>query len=91
MAINKKDIVDAVLDKLKGVEELDKVVQLQVMKETLTPTGKRNNNNNLNVNVDKTGIIKLFSNDADGKGMLIYAETGFITNQMPKESKNLKQ
>lgn len=86
MAINKKDIVDAVLDRLKGVEDLDKVVQLQVMKETLTPTGNINNTNNINVNVDKTGNIKLFSNNADGKGMLIYAETGFGSNVMMEES-----
>lgn len=72
MALNQKEIVDTVLDRLKGIEELDKIVQLQVMKETLTPTGK-NNNNHLNVNVDKTGIIKLFSNDAVSKGMLTFA------------------
>ena len=39
MPINKRDIVEAVLDRLKGIEDIDKVVQLQVMKETLTPTG----------------------------------------------------
>uniref|UniRef100_A0A2A4JQF6 Nitric oxide synthase n=1 Tax=Heliothis virescens TaxID=7102 RepID=A0A2A4JQF6_HELVI len=39
MAINRKEIVDAVLERLRGIEELDKIVQLQVMKETLTPTG----------------------------------------------------
>ncbi|KAJ8725465.1 hypothetical protein PYW08_003648 [Mythimna loreyi] len=39
LAPNQKDIVDAVLERLNGVEDLDKIVQLQVMKETLTPTG----------------------------------------------------
>ena len=78
MAGNQKEIVDAVLDRLKGIEELDTIVQLQVMKETLTPTGNINNNNNLNVNVDKTGIIKLFTKDADSKGMLIFMQTNWF-------------
>ncbi|KAJ0180349.1 hypothetical protein K1T71_003753 [Dendrolimus kikuchii] len=39
MACNKKDIVDAVLERLKNIDDFDKAVQLQVMKETLTPTG----------------------------------------------------
>lgn len=41
MACNRKDIVDAVLDRLKDVDRYDEPVQLQVMKETLTPTGKK--------------------------------------------------
>nr|XP_026494938.1 nitric oxide synthase isoform X1 [Vanessa tameamea] len=39
MACNRTEIVDAVLERLKGVDNYDKAVQLQVMKETLTPTG----------------------------------------------------
>lgn len=40
MACNRKEIVDAVLERLRGVDNFDKAVQLQVMKEKLTPTGK---------------------------------------------------
>lgn len=40
MACNRKEIVDAVLERLKDIEPYDKLMQLQVMKETLTPTGK---------------------------------------------------
>ncbi|KAH9639089.1 hypothetical protein HF086_009058 [Spodoptera exigua] len=39
MPVNRKEIVDAVLERLRGVEDLDKIVQLKIMKETLTPTG----------------------------------------------------
>ncbi|XP_026742645.1 nitric oxide synthase-like [Trichoplusia ni] len=39
LAVNRKEIVDTVLARLKGVDDLDSIVQLQVMKETLTPTG----------------------------------------------------
>lgn len=39
MPCNQKDIVDAVLKRLKNIDDFDKAVQLQVMKETLTPTG----------------------------------------------------
>ncbi|XP_053625509.1 nitric oxide synthase-like [Plodia interpunctella] len=39
MACNRKEIVDAVLKRLKDVTDCDKLVQLEVMKETLTPTG----------------------------------------------------
>ncbi|CAG4908085.1 unnamed protein product [Colias eurytheme] len=39
MACNRKEIVDIVLSRLKDVDVYDKPVQLQVMKETLTPTG----------------------------------------------------
>lgn len=42
LAVNRKEIVDTVLARLKGVDDLDSIVQLQVMKETLTPTGKIN-------------------------------------------------
>lgn len=40
MACNRKEIVDAVLERLRGVDNFDKPVQLQVMKEKLTPNGK---------------------------------------------------
>lgn len=40
MACNRKEIVDTVLKSMKDVDNFDKSVQLQVMKETLTPTGK---------------------------------------------------
>lgn len=40
MACNRKEIVDAVLQRLRGVDNFDKPVQLQVMKEKLTPNGK---------------------------------------------------
>lgn len=40
MACNRKEIVDAVLERLRGVNNFDKPVQLQAMKEKLTPTGK---------------------------------------------------
>ncbi|XP_026757602.2 nitric oxide synthase-like isoform X1 [Galleria mellonella] len=39
MACNRKEIVDAVLERLKDIDDYDKPLQLQVMKETLTPTG----------------------------------------------------
>lgn len=39
LACNRKEIVDAVLERMKDVDDYDKTVQLQVMKETLTPTG----------------------------------------------------
>ncbi|XP_050666056.1 nitric oxide synthase-like isoform X2 [Leptidea sinapis] len=39
MASNRKEIVDIVLSKLKEADMCDKPVQLQVMKETLTPMG----------------------------------------------------
>ncbi|KAG6452910.1 nitric oxide synthase [Manduca sexta] len=39
MACNRKEIVDAVLSRTKDDDNYDKQVQLQVMKETLTPTG----------------------------------------------------
>ncbi|CAG9096154.1 unnamed protein product [Plutella xylostella] len=39
MACNRKEIVDAVLAKLTDVDDYDKPVQLQNMKETLTVTG----------------------------------------------------
>ncbi|KAL0893659.1 hypothetical protein ABMA27_013817 [Loxostege sticticalis] len=39
MACNRKEIVDAVLKRLKDVDKYDEPVQLQVMKETLTPAG----------------------------------------------------
>lgn len=41
MACNRKEIVDAVLERLRGVDNFDKPVQLQVMKEKLTPNGKK--------------------------------------------------
>lgn len=40
MACNRKEIVNAILARCKDVDQYDKFVQLQVMKETLTPTGK---------------------------------------------------
>ncbi|XP_039747140.1 nitric oxide synthase-like [Pararge aegeria] len=39
MACNRSEIVEAVLKRLKGVDNFDRTVQLQVMKEKLTPTG----------------------------------------------------
>ncbi|CAH2074435.1 unnamed protein product, partial [Iphiclides podalirius] len=39
LACNRKEIVDTILQRLKDVESYDKPVQLQVLKETLTPTG----------------------------------------------------
>ncbi|XP_041976849.1 nitric oxide synthase-like isoform X1 [Aricia agestis] len=39
MACNRKEIVDEVLNRLKGIDNYDKPLQLQLMKETLTPTG----------------------------------------------------
>lgn len=42
MTCNRKEIVDAIMKRLKDVEDYEKPVQLQVMKETLTPTGKKN-------------------------------------------------
>ncbi|CAG5012022.1 unnamed protein product [Parnassius apollo] len=39
LACNRKEIVDTVLSRLKDVDDYDKPVQLQVLKETLTPTG----------------------------------------------------
>ncbi|OWR52517.1 nitric oxide synthase [Danaus plexippus plexippus] len=40
MPCNRREIVDSVLERLKGIDNCDKTVQLQVMKETLTPTGR---------------------------------------------------
>lgn len=40
MACNRKEIVDSVLKRVKDVDDCKKSVQLQVMKDTLTPTGK---------------------------------------------------
>lgn len=39
MACNRKEIVDAILQQCKDVDQFDRPVQLQVIKETLTPTG----------------------------------------------------
>ncbi|XP_072944441.1 nitric oxide synthase-like [Epargyreus clarus] len=39
MACNRKDIVDAILERLTDVEDCDKPVQLQLLKETLTING----------------------------------------------------
>lgn len=52
MACNRKDIVDAVLERLTDVNKCDEPVQLQVMKETLTPTGK-DKTSNKNIDKDK--------------------------------------
>lgn len=40
MAYNRKEIVDAILKRLKNVDSFEKAMQLQVQKETLTPTGE---------------------------------------------------
>lgn len=40
MACNRKEIVDAVLSRLSDVDDYDRPVQVKVMKETLSPTGK---------------------------------------------------
>lgn len=42
LACNRKEIVDAVLKRLKDVDDCSKSVQVQTMKEKLTPTGKLN-------------------------------------------------
>lgn len=39
LACNRREIVDTVLRRLKEVDDYDKTMQLQVQKETLTPTG----------------------------------------------------
>lgn len=39
MACNRKEIVDTILKQCKDVDQFDRPVQLQVIKETLTPTG----------------------------------------------------
>lgn len=39
MACNRKEIVDTILKQCKDVDQFDRPVQLQVLKETLTPTG----------------------------------------------------
>ncbi|KOB70820.1 Nitric oxide synthase [Operophtera brumata] len=39
MACNRREIVDAVLKRMKDVDDCKKPVQLQVMKDTLTPVG----------------------------------------------------
>lgn len=39
MACNRKEIVDSILSRVKDIDDFDKTVQLQIMKETLTPTG----------------------------------------------------
>lgn len=41
MASNRQEIVDAVLKRMKDVDDYNKSVLLQVMKDTLTPTGKK--------------------------------------------------
>ncbi|KAJ2952585.1 hypothetical protein O0L34_g6909 [Tuta absoluta] len=41
MPCNRKEIVEAVLERCKDVDSFDKTVQLQVMKETLTPMGSQ--------------------------------------------------
>lgn len=42
MACNRKEIVDIILQQCKDVDQFDRPVQLQVIKETLTPTGMTN-------------------------------------------------
>lgn len=42
MPCNRTEIVDAVLKRLKGVDNYEKPVQLQVLTENLTPTGTSN-------------------------------------------------
>ncbi|XP_068629957.1 nitric oxide synthase-like [Battus philenor] len=39
LAYNRKEIVDVVLERLKDVEDCDKPVQVQLLKETFTPSG----------------------------------------------------
>lgn len=39
MARNRKEIVDVILQQCKDVDQSDRPVQLQVLKETLTATG----------------------------------------------------
>ncbi|XP_026329114.1 nitric oxide synthase-like isoform X2 [Hyposmocoma kahamanoa] len=39
MARNRKEIVDTILEHCKDVDQFDRPVQLQILKETLTPTG----------------------------------------------------
>lgn len=47
MTSNKREIVDAVLKRMKDVDDCKKSVQLQVMKDTLTPTGKKNDDHDV--------------------------------------------
>lgn len=39
MACNRKEIVNTILSRLKDIDDYDKTLQLQLMKETLTLTG----------------------------------------------------
>lgn len=39
MARNRKELVDVILEQCKDIDQYDKPVQLQVLKETLTATG----------------------------------------------------
>lgn len=39
LACNRKEIVDAILERTKDIDDFDKPVQVQIMKKNLTPTG----------------------------------------------------
>lgn len=41
MPVNRKEIVDKILEKLKGVDDFDKPMELQLLKETHTSNGNQ--------------------------------------------------